>query len=207
MTKHTIYFNWCIWFLAERLFINRFQFVPMDNMTSELRRTLIGVPQGSILRPILFSLYINDICIYWSWWHDYLAVSHDAIMFLQRKTHPLIVIIKRRLYSLTISTGTRLAIYVPKIELAKLRIAYNIQAVIERNRIDILSQALNIYTEQKLPEQLGWAQPGPYERVNKLNKKTHYIISVYLILYKITLSVDVMDEHRNKHIETKKRSQ
>jgi len=76
-------------------------------------------------------------------------------MFLQRKTHPLIVIIKRRLYSLTISTGTRLAIYVPKIELAKLRIAYNIQAVIERNRIDILSQALNIYTEQKLPEQLG----------------------------------------------------
>ena len=46
----------------EKYLTDRSQYVVFDGKVSEIRGIKCGVPQGSILRSLLFIISVNDIC-------------------------------------------------------------------------------------------------------------------------------------------------
>ena len=66
--------NWIKTFLNSREQVTKF-----NAMMSNVRITNIGVPQGSILGPLLFLIYVNDLCT--------INISGDLLLFADDANH------------------------------------------------------------------------------------------------------------------------
>ena len=77
-----IVFNVLEWF--KNYLNNRNQYVSHNNCKSDLKYIVCGVPQGSILGPLLFILYVNDI-IYTSNVLDCVLFADDTTILYSHK--------------------------------------------------------------------------------------------------------------------------
>ena len=67
--------------------IDRRQCVTVNNCTSECVKTKSGVPQGSILGPLIFCLFINDMCYLNLHVHTKISLyADDTALFNSGKT-------------------------------------------------------------------------------------------------------------------------
>ena len=61
-------------------FTNRFQNVKIEGKCSAMKLIKRGVPQGSILGPLLFLVYINDLGAYDDWQSEIIKYADDTVM-------------------------------------------------------------------------------------------------------------------------------
>ena len=66
---------------------NRYQYVKYENSESDLLEIKTGIPQGSILGPLFFSIYINDI-INASEKFSFLMYADDTTLFFNLEDFP-----------------------------------------------------------------------------------------------------------------------
>jgi len=71
--------NWFIDYLS-----NRKQYVFFNRVSSSLLDIVCGVPQGSVLGPLLFIIYVNDI-INWSETFNFILSADDTNLFYSTK--------------------------------------------------------------------------------------------------------------------------
>ena len=80
---------------------NRIQYVAFNNCTSDLGNITCGVPQGSILGPLLFILYVNDIT-YTSNILDFILFADDTtILYSHKDVNSKINVVNKELYEVT----------------------------------------------------------------------------------------------------------
>ena len=76
---------------------NRYQYVNYTNTSSDMKQITCGVPQGSILGPLLFLLYINDIASVSSALFSILFADDTTLFCRAKSLHELSTVINYEL--------------------------------------------------------------------------------------------------------------
>ena len=84
--------DWCKSYLSDRS-----QLVMCNNVLSESCYIITGVPQGSILGPLLFLLYINDICNSSKLLHSVLYADETNMFYSCENINELCAVVNREL--------------------------------------------------------------------------------------------------------------
>ena len=75
--------------LIKSYLTSRYQYVQFENVDSKLLEIKTGIPQGSILGPLFFSIYINDL-VYSSNKFSYLMYADDTTLYFNLEDFPVI---------------------------------------------------------------------------------------------------------------------
>ena len=76
---------------------NRYQYVKYNNTPSDMKKITCGVPQGSILGPLLFLLYINDIASVSNILSSILFADDTTLFCSSKNLHELTAIVNNEL--------------------------------------------------------------------------------------------------------------
>ena len=154
--------------------MNRKQFASIDNCNSTTNTILTGVPQGLVLGPLLFLIYINDLhkCVKYSKAYNFadntnILDSGKSLEVLANKLNQDLKSLSQRL------KANKLSIYVKKIELIIFRqkaanIDYDIKFKLDGKRLTPVNTVK--YLGILLDKNLQWSKRLSHVQV-KLNRR------------------------------------
>lgn len=175
--------------LMENYFIDRKQFVKIDNEKSDFMSCDLGVPQGSVLGPLLFLVYINDIVKFLSDFTVKLFADDTTLIQVGNDINELIEAFNNSIKKLLVWCHyNRIDINWSKTKIMfvsnKKKTCFPTTISIDKNDIEVVDnfKLLGVIIDNRLN-----FLKNVYALRNSLNKRIHAIKRLFFLSYKVKL--------------------